>query len=58
MYISTAGKVVNQFNTLYSMKPIGVDEIISRTQQYQKFSKMAKKEKNKTLALQYKQRAD
>lgn len=51
MYISTAGKVVNNFNKFFTMKPVGVDEIISRSQEYHFYSKKAKTEKNPQLAL-------
>lgn len=50
MYISTAGKVVNSFNKTVTIKPIGVDEIVSRTHEYQFYFKKSKKETNPTLA--------
>lgn len=54
MYISTAGKVVNNFNNFVTLKTIGVDEMISRTHEFRFYSKKAKKEKNPKLAQQYK----
>lgn len=50
MYISTAGKVVNEFNKTITLKPIGVDEIVSRTHEYEIYMKKSKKETNPTLA--------
>lgn len=50
MYISTGGKVVNQFNNITGIKATSVDEIIARTQEYQFYMKKSRKEKNPKIA--------
>lgn len=53
MYIETAGQTVNQFNRVYLLKPIGVDEMVSRTRQYEIYIKKSKKESDPVKRQEY-----